>query len=124
MLGLFVGCIILLTSCERQSAPYELRIEPSSIEFGVISIPRDSIVTQSFNIRNVGDSAVCIMRTDVSCDCMHVAGRLGEIKPGSVEKYALSIDLRKLRGGSFSKNIYIRSNTYDEVDIVHVYGKF
>lgn len=118
---LIIFCLHLIPSCTGKEPPYALKIEPDYINLGNIQLPQDSIVSKEFKVRNIGDSTIYIMKLDVSCNCMEIIGQPDSIQPGDTKIYVLRMKVPN-EAGKFSKNIYLRSNSKNQVDIIHVYG--
>lgn len=118
---LIILCLHLIPSCIEKESSYALKIEPDYINLGNIQAPKDSIVSKEFKVRNIGDSTIYIMKLDVSCNCMEIIGQPDSIQPGDTKIYVLRMKVPN-EAGKFSKNIYLRSNSKNQVDIIHVYG--
>lgn len=118
---LIILCLHLIPSCIEKESSYALKIEPDYINLGNIQLPKDSIVSKEFKVRNIGDSTIYIMKLDVSCNCMEIIGQPDSIQPGDTKIYVLRMKVPN-EAGKFSKNIYLRSNSKNQVDIIHVYG--
>ncbi len=116
---------LLVPACTGESGEGPGRIDLSTTEFALGTIPNTEPVSHTFKIRNVGKGRLEITGVSTSCGCTiaEVADRV--LDPGEATELVVTFDPQVHDGetGTFLRQVYIRSNdpeTPEAVLTLHV----
>ena len=62
-----------------------------------------------------------IFKADVSCNCLTATYPTTPLARGKIGVMKVSIDIREQRG-AFNKNVFIKSNATNDVEIIRIKG--
>lgn len=91
------------------------------IDFGRINKRKISKILIHFPYANIGHSKLVLLNADVSCNCMKTTYPIYPLAKGKVGVIEVLVDVRNLQG-VFNKNIFIKSNAVNDVEIIRIKG--
>ena len=107
MLAAVVGCASAAESLGR--------IELSTTEFDFGTVPNTDVVSQVFQVRNVGGAELEITGVSTSCGCTTAEIGSHRLSPGEATGLKVTYDPQAHDGatGEFMRLVYVRSNDPD-----------
>lgn len=91
------------------------------IDFGKVKKKDVSNILIHFPYANVGYTELVIFKADVSCNCLTATYPTTPLARGKIGVMKVSIDIREQRG-AFNKNVFIKSNATNDVEIIRIKG--
>lgn len=98
-----------------------IKFENTTFDFGEIKRETSNSITTSFQFINEGEKPLIIQKADVSCGCVYVEYPQKPVLKGETASIEVTLDVNQL-DGHFSKKIFIQSNAYNDVELLHVAG--
>jgi hypothetical protein len=111
-LAVWIGAVALVSG--TVAAGPKLEVPKPEIDFGVVA-PGDPVKAR-FELRNVGDAPLQILKADPGCACT-VADHPKSIAPGAVGFIDATLDTSKLRG-EVGKGILVDTNDPSQARVV------
>ena len=96
-------------------------IKNKEINLGEINQEKYRNILIDIPYTNSGKKELVIFKVDVSCNCISISYPQNPLRRGKVEYIKMSINPAKVKG-YFHKNIFIKSNADNDVEIVHIKG--
>lgn len=91
------------------------------IDFGKIKKKDFSNILIHFPYANIGYSELVIIKADVSCDCLTATYPISPLARGEIGVIKVSIDIKN-QHGAFYKNVFIKSNATNDVELIRIKG--
>jgi hypothetical protein len=113
---MLIGLLILAVAAGYAALPQSPgRIELSATEFDLGTVPNTALVSQVFQVRNVGRGPLEITGVSTSCGC--TSAEIGDrrLSPGETTDLRVTYDPLEHDGatGRFMRLVYVRSNDPD-----------
>jgi hypothetical protein len=113
------------TAQERRSpkSGFILHFEEDTHNFGTIDATKkeNEFLSTEFVFVNHNDDPLLIMRADVSCSCLSVEIPDKPVLSGEKGIVKVTVDTKQVNGW-FSRNVFIRSNAENDVELLKVAG--
>jgi hypothetical protein len=118
---LFIGFILIVSSCDKSNASYDpnkmskgvVQFDKSSHDFGTLK-EEDGFVTHKFTFKNTGTEPLFITKVVSSCGCTSPDWTKEAIKPGETGFVEAKYNPEG-HPGIFNKALTVMSNTADSV---------
>lgn len=91
------------------------------IDFGKVKKKDVSRILVNFPFVNIGHTGLVIFKADVSCNCLTTTYPTAPLPSGEIAIMKVLINLEHQQG-AFNKRIFIKSNAFNDVDVIHVRG--
>lgn len=103
-----------------QTAPI-LKFENKQVDFGVVNKKERPYLDVYFKFTNTDNTPIIIYNATVSCGCMTPYYSNKPVLKGETGTIRVRIDT-KSQGGKFLKNIIIKSNAKNDLEIIKIAG--
>jgi cytochrome c-type biogenesis protein CcmH/NrfF len=123
LIGLSTLLLVVAGCTKVADGPGQIELSATEFDFG--TIPNDTPVSQTFQVRNVGEGWLEITGVSTSCGCTSAEVTPRRLAPGEAAELRVTYDPRVHGGeaGTFLRQVYIRSNdpeTPEAVLTIHV----
>lgn len=103
--------VVIISGCTNELGSQKIELSTTSFDLGDIN-PDEGIRTETFFVRNIGNSLLQITSVSTSCGCTKAEVESNEILPGEETKLLVTYDPRVHPNltGPIKRIVYVQSN--------------
>ncbi len=111
LLGICIIFLVFISGCTGNLGPPRIELSAYSFDLGDIN-PDEGIRTETFFVKNTGNSLLSIISVSTSCGCTEAEVESEGILPGEQTKLIVNYDPSVHPGltGNIKRVVYVKSN--------------